>query len=221
MAFRIEAAIIALVAQTLLAAPVEHRHLHHGGAADLAVTDEGISFTEKGKHAAHSRTWKYDQIQQLELTSSTLRVLTYEDQSLQLGRDREYVFDQLPKDFAPTVYAKWKDKLDQRFIAALADPEVKTLAEFPAKLTGLTKGTEGTLRFAEDRIVFQSPKPGASRTWRLTDIDNIATAGPFDFTVTTFEHQGTWNTATREFHFQLQTPMEEARFNDLWRRLHR
>jgi len=184
---------------------------------EVEVTDQGISFTESGKHADHSRVWKYEQIQQLELTESTLRILTYEDQKWRLGSDREYVFDKLPADFAKTTYPMWKDKLDQRFIARIADAEVTSLIEFPAKLQALTKGTEGTLVFAEDRIVFRALKGGASRTWRFTDIDNVASAGPFDFSVSTWEHHGSWNTETREFRFQLQRPMEEARFNELWR----
>ena len=223
MAFRIETAIGAFLSLGLIAAQaqtrVRHEHLRHGGFGELQVTDEGLSFTEAGKHKEHSRVWKYEQIQQLELSDTSLRVLTYEDQTWVLGRDREYVFDELPKGFARSVYPQWREKLDQRFIAALADEEVATLAEFPAKLNGLTKGVLGTLRFGEDRIVFRAAKAGESRTWRFGDIDNIASAGPFDFSVVTLEHHGTWNTGTREFRFQLQSPMEEARFNELWRKV--
>jgi hypothetical protein len=118
-----------------------------------------------------------------------------------------------------SVYPEWRDKLDQRFVAAIADADVMTLAQFPAKLTGLTKGVLGTLLFGEDRIVFRAAKDGESRTWRFTDIDNIASAGPFDLSVVTLEHHGAWNTGTRDFRFQLQRPMEEARFNELWRRV--
>jgi len=219
MAFRTKTAIIFLVTRTLVCAPVEHKHLRHTGPGTLTVTDEGVTFTETGKHQEHSRVWKYEQIQQLELTENTLRVLTYEDSRRQLGRDREYLLIDLPKDFAKSTYPMWKDKLDQRFIAAIADPDVTTLAEFPAKLTALTKGVEGTLLFGEDRIVFRAAKPGDSRTWRFTDIDNISSAGPFDFSVVTLEHHGAWHAGTRDFRFQLQRPMEEARFNELWRRV--
>ena len=209
MAFRIEASIIAcLVAQSLFAVPVEYRH-HQG---DLEVTLDAVTF--KG---AQTWTWKYDQIQQLTLTETELRILTYEDSKWKIGRDREYIFDHLPEGFAKSVYCQWKDKLDQRFIAALADPDVKSLAEFPAKLKSLTKGTEGTLLFNADRIVFRATKPGESRTWRLADIENIASAGPFDFSLVVQEHHGAWNNATREFRFQLQKPMEETRYNELWR----
>jgi len=220
MAFRIKTGIIALLmsAQTLAGVTVVHKHLRHSGTGTLEVTDEGIRFTEEGKFAKHSRTWKYEQIQQLELSDTSLRVLTYEDQRWQAGRDREYLFEQLPKEFVKATYPIWRDQFDQRFIAALADGETTTLVEFPAKLLGMTKGTEGTLLFGEDRVVFRTAKEGESRTWRLSDIDNIASAGPFDFSVVTLEHHGSWNTGTREFRFQLQRPMEEARFNDLWRK---
>ena len=222
MAFRIETGIIAVVSLTAgmamgQSAPVQHRHLRHSGAGELRVNEDGIAFVEKGKYAKHSRTWKYEGIQQLELSDSSLRVLTYEDAKFTRW-DREYLFD-LPKDFAKTLYPQWKDKLDQRFVAAMADAEVSTLSEFPAKLTGLVKGVEGTLLFGEDRIVFRAAKPGESRTWRFADIDNVASAGAFDFSIVTLEHHGTWNTGTRDFRFQLQRPMEEARFNELWRKV--
>jgi hypothetical protein len=219
MAFRIEAAIVLVVTQTLVCAPVVHRHLGHNGPGTLSVTDNGISFTETGKHSEHSRVWKYDQIQQLELSDTSLRVLTYEDQKWEPGRDREYVFEQLPESFVKSVYPMWREKLDQRFVAALADKDVTTLAEFPARLTGLTRGAGGTLLFGEDRIVFCAAKADESRTWRFTDIDYIASAGPFDFSIVTLEHHGAWNRGTREFRFQLQRSVEEARFNELWRRV--
>jgi hypothetical protein len=83
------------------------------------------------------------------------------------------------------------------------------------------KGVEGTLLFGEDRIQFRTAKSADSRTWRFADIDNIASAGPFDFSVVTLEHHGPWNASGREFRFQLQRPMEEARFNELWRKVFR
>jgi hypothetical protein len=224
MVFRIEARVIAILTVTagLAAAQtfhVQHRHLHHDGSGSLSVTADGIAFTETGKNSKHSRVWKYDQIQQLGLTETTLSILTYEDQRWQLGRDRSYLFVHLPEGFAGSVYPMWRDKLDQRFIAAIADGEITTLAEFPAKLTGLLKGVEGTLLFGEDQIMFRTGKSADSRTWRFSDIDNIASAGPFDLSIVTFEHRGTWNATGRDFRFQLQRPMEEARFNELWRKV--
>jgi len=75
---------------------VRHHHWHGGGIGDLRVGNDGISFTE-GQKKSHSRTWKYEEIQQIELSADTLRVLTYEDQKWKFGRDREYVLINCPR----------------------------------------------------------------------------------------------------------------------------
>ena len=225
MAFRIETRIGLILVSTALTAgaqsfPVRHAHWHGGGMGDLAVSNDGISFTE-AKKKSHSRAWKYEEIQQLELSAATLRILTYEDQKWKFGRDREYVFDQLPGGFAQTVYPRWRDRLDQRFIAGLADDGVAPLWEIPAKLLGRLEGSQGMLRAGADRIVYRTNQTGQSRTWRFADIENITSAGPFDFGIVTREHHGAWNAGSREFRFQLKKPLREERYNELWRRLNR
>jgi hypothetical protein len=223
MAFRIETRIgliLFLAAQAAGAQsfPVRHAHWHGGGMGDLAVSNDGISFAE-AKKKGHSRIWKYEEIQQIELSAAALRILTYEDQKWKLGRDREYVFDQLPEGFAQTVYAQWRERLDQRFIAGLPDESVAPAWEIPAKLLGRFEGSQGVLRIGADRIVYEAKQTEQSRTWRFADIENIASAGPFDFSIVTREHHGDWNAGAREFRFQLKRPLAEERYNELWRRL--
>jgi hypothetical protein len=220
MAVRIETrigAILILLAAAASAqtASVRHRHLHGGGSGDLQISEEGISFTE-AKKEGHSRTWKFEDLQQIELSLGTLRILTYEDQKWKLGRDGEYVFDRLPVGFASKAYGQWRDRLDQRFIAGLPDKDVATLWEIPAKMS---RRSQGVLRMSADRIVYQAEKPGQSRTWRFADIENVASAGPFDLSVVTWEKRGVWNSGAREFRFQLKQGLSEARYNDLWRKL--
>jgi hypothetical protein len=198
---------------------VRHRHLRHGANGELRVSPDGISFTEAGKGAKHSRKWTYDEIQQLELSQGQLRILTYEDNKWELGRDREYVFDQLPAGFALGVYAQWRDRLDARFVADFPDDAVTVVWERAAKLLGTVRGSQGVLRVGMDRIVYQTGAEGQSRTWRLADIENVASAGEFDLSVVTREHHGVWNAGTREFRFQLKQALPESQFNDLWRRI--
>src|SRR5512132_1589918 len=108
MALRIKTAIriapllftVAAAAQTAgMHYQVRHQHWRKGAPGTLTFTADGVTFEEQGKQAKqHSRTWKYEDIQQLELAPNRLRILTYEDQRWELGRDRDYAFDQLPKD---------------------------------------------------------------------------------------------------------------------------
>ena len=224
MEFRIEARIGAiLILEAMVAsaqtATVRHKHARGNEPGELKVTAECISFSEPGKGQKHSRTWKYEDIQQLELSPSTIRILTYEDQKWVLGRDRDYEFIALPPGFAETLYGVWRDRLDQRFVADLPDKQVRVQWEVPAKLLGTIQGSQGVIRVGDDRIVYQADKPGQSRTWRLGDLNNIASEGPFDLSVVTSEHSGAFHSGAREFRFQLKQPLPEARFNDLWRRL--
>ncbi|MGA7416188.1 MAG: TolC family protein [Bryobacteraceae bacterium] len=136
-----------------------------------------------------------------------------------LGSDRAYEFIALPPGFADKVYGVWRDRLDRRFIADLPDKQVRAQWEVRAKLLGTIQGSQGVIRVGENRIVYETDKPGQSRTWRLEDINNIASAGPFDLSVVTSEHSGAFNSGSREFRFQLKQPLPEARYNDLWRRL--
>src|ERR1700693_6211944 len=150
MAFRIETAISAILifgAAPMFAQPfiyqVRHQHGHGGVIGTLHVTIDSISFDEPGKKQQHSREWKYADIQQLSLSAASLRILTYEDQKWQFGRDRDYIFDHLPEDLPKTLYPMFATKLDQRFIAALADQAVRPQWQMGAKLRHGLGGSAG------------------------------------------------------------------------------
>jgi hypothetical protein len=214
MALRIEkrvGAILILTAAIAVAQPfsfpVREKHLHGGSGGTLRVSETSISF--------ESREWKYGDIQQLSLSAERLMILTYEDRKWQLGRDREYVFDQLPEGLATQLYPLFTRILDQRFVAALADAEVHPLWKVGAKL----RGAQGMLIVGENTIAFDTKTPGQSRTWRLSDIDSIGTGGLFDLSITTLEKAGWRHAGPSEFHFQLKEALHEERYNDLWRRL--
>lgn len=226
MAFRIETAIGALLifgAAPSLAQPftyqVRHRHGRGGAIGTLRVTLDSISFEEPGKKHEHSHEWKYNDIQQLSLSADELRILTYEDQKWQFGRDREYVFDQLPEDLPATLYPMFSVRLDQRFIPELADPAIQPKWQVAVKLRHGLGGSNGTLLVGDDRIVYKSETAGESRTWRFTDIESISMSGPFELSITSLERSGWRHSGPTEFRFQLKEPVAENRYNELWRKI--
>jgi hypothetical protein len=103
-----------------------------------------------------------------------------------------------------------KDRLDQRFVAALHEPAGSTPAwSFAVKLLG-HKSAEGMMTIDSTGAAFSTPAKDASRTWRYRDIDNISSSGPFRLTITTFEQGG------REFQFELKEAITEATYNAIW-----
>ncbi len=228
MAFRIEKTTASLliwgamlVGAQPLAVQVRHEHLHGGGAGMLSVDADSMSFHEEGKKGKHSRDWRYEDIQQLSLSPGKLHLVTYEDQKWELGRDRDFIFDQLPQDFVGQARPLFERKLGRRFIVELADSDATAVWELGAKLRHGLRGSQGVLRIGDDRIVYESKPEGESRTWKFEDIDNVSVAGPFDLSITTLERTGWRHAGPTEFRFQLKDELKEDRYNELWRRINR
>jgi hypothetical protein len=181
---------------------VRHEHLRKGCAGVMTVDENGVSFTGAKKHAW---SWKYEDIQQLRLAPESIYILTYQDSKLRLGEDREYNFTgSIP---AGKLYTLLKDRMDQRFVAAVGQAIGLPTWSLPVKHLRPVIGSEGTLSFGADAIVYSTPARDESRTWRYSDIESIASSGPFQLSITTLE---------KGFNFQLKQPITEARYNDLW-----
>jgi hypothetical protein len=105
-------------------------------------------------------------------------------------RDREYIFDRVPKSLAVEIYPLWAAKLDQRFVAGFSVSESSPEWKGGAKLKRGLSGTLGTLTLEKDRIIFDAGERSGSRSWRLIDIENVSRTGSLDLTVTTSEKSG-------------------------------
>src|ERR1035438_10032211 len=219
MAFRTQTATLILIASQFTAHAqdlifqVRHDHvdihLHKGGEGVLTFTDEIVRW-EENKKPEHSRSWRYAEIQRLEVAPGHVRILTYEDVGWQLGRDREYSFDRLPPDLAARVHPFLTAFMDQRYLAHVADPSVKPVWEVPAKLLLGRSGSNGILKVADDQIVFDGGEYGESRTWKLSDINNVNSSDPFELTITTIDGEN---------RVQLKAALAEDRYQELWRRI--
>jgi hypothetical protein len=203
---------------------------HHRALKDhtgvLTVGEQGVAYQQtvpekKRKKAPklESVRFDYQDIQELWVSPDKLVFVTYKDRKLLFGIDKEFEFF-LPegKSFEP-AYAMLKDKLDRRFVAALADSPGGVLWELPVKLLGTVSGSEGVLRVGADRIVYQTERARQSRTWRYQDIENASTTDPYQLTLTTYERAKTHYGSRKDFNFQLKQPLDGKRFEALWKRL--
>ena len=204
MAYGKTASCLVLAAALASAAqfPVRHEHLRKGCTGVMTVDENGVSFTGAKKHAWR---WKYEDIQELRLAPESIYILTYKDSNLWLGEDREYKFTgKIP---AEELYALLRERMDQRFVAKVGQAIGLPTWSLPVKHLRPSGGSEGTLAFGADAIVYSTSARDESRTWRYSDIQNIGSSGPFQLTITTLE---------KGFNFQLKQPITEARYNQLW-----
>lgn len=218
----------AVFAQRPLRYEVRHRRWLWDRSGTLAIDERGLSFqeTSKNKKKNPKRPCRldlsYQDVQQLSISPKTLTVLTYRDQMWKLGVDKGYQFT-LPKGGETFVaaYVFLKKHLDERLVAELADDDVKPLWEIPVKRLGTLKGSEGALLVGPERIVYRTERLGQSRTWRLPDIESISSSGRFQLTLTTHERARAHYESMKEFHFQLKQPLDDKRFEALWRQVNR
>lgn len=194
-----------------------------GDTGTLTIDETGVSFqnNRQGKPPQHAVVWrwKYADIQQLTISPRSLTVLTYQDNPWKFGADRQYRFDIISGAGFENAYQLLKNRLDQRFVSAIADSPATVLWETSVKHLVGWGGDQGVLQVGADRITYKSENTKASRTWRYEDIDNITSSGPFELTLVTFQRDKADYGSRKQFTFRLKQRLEESRYNDLWLRL--
>lgn len=224
MALRVEAFALAFLSGALATAElrysVRHKHFLGSGQGTLSISERGMHYREQGR-SAHRWDWTWNDVQQLLIAPRTLRVLTYEDNRWQLGRDRSHRFELAGAGSFEEVWTLLKDRLDQRLVAALARHEGDLWWSIPAKRLRRFGGDHGELMVTSAGVVFRSRSLEASRTWRWADLESVSRTGPFQLTFTTYERALAEYGALKSFTFQLKQPLEEEAFRRLWLRVNR
>ena len=225
---RIVSLIVALLAIAPAgAAELSYEVRHHRALKDhagvLTIDDKGVGYQQvhpKGKRPKlESVHFDYQDIQELWVAPDKLVLVTYKDRKWLLGVDKEFEFFLTKGKSFDAAYSMLKDKLDRRFVAAVADLQTSILWELPVKLLGTIQGSEGILEVGSDRIVYKTERQRQSRTWRYQDIENVSTSDRYQLTVTTYERAKTQYGSRKGFNFQLKQPLDEKRFEALWKRL--
>lgn len=194
-----------LLAATALPAEIRFEARYKKRPGTITVDDRSISFQGAKKD---SWRWSYPDIDELKLGEHSILVTA--------GRTYEF-----RGDIPATLYDWWKDRLDQRFVAELADRAVQPEWRIGVKHRIRRTSADGTLEFGRDRIVFASGRPDDSRTWRFSDIENISSSGPFELTIVTFERARFDYGDRKQFNFRLKEALSEDRYNELWREINR
>ena len=218
MAFRIAQALVlislaAAQAQTL-EYPVRHKRLGVDCGGRLLLEDNRISYQGLcGKGDKKQRLeWNYGDAQKLELYANRVVLRGYRDRKWLAGADEVYDFRLEGKVDINALYLHLRARMDDRLVARVPFAEGNVLWRIPAKLPAAWMGAQGELALYPWGLVFESGKYGASRTWRDSDILNVNSTEPREFSVQTTES---------EFVFQLKRRLHPSEYSQLWFRLNR
>lgn len=191
--------------------PAEHSHWRKGCAGVVQVDEEGIRFLPKvSGPKAHQWSRSWQDVQRLELSADRIVVVTYEDVRWRLGADRAVEFRAARGQDFLAAYQFLRNRGDVRLLAKVADAFEQTLWEIPVKRLGRIEGSQGRLKAGLSRLIYESSSHGKSMTWKYKEIQNISFLANDRLAVAT---------AAGQYIFQLKSPLEEARYDELWRRV--
>lgn len=186
---------------------------------ELIISDRGVEY--HAKREKDSRTWTYADIKLFEILSPTrLRIQTYKDRKLYLGKDESVTFKIIEGQLDQKAGNFLRDRTTRPFVTALVEEQEQTsIARIPVKHSHRFGGCEGTLNVYTDKLEYQSKTGHDSRSWRWIDIRSVGRADVYRFDVETFEPQ--MGASSRSFNFVLKERMAEEIYDLIWSRVYR
>lgn len=206
---------VAVGAQTL---SVRHDHDPWGGCeGELEISEDGIRF--EPDEGDHRREWAWIDIQSFDRRSpNEFSILTYEDLKWHLGQDRAFDFTVLPGETSLTdsAFAMIRENL-ARPVTDRIPMTIPPVYQVAVKHLHFFGGCEGILTFGDDYIVYAADHEEDARTWRVQDIRNAWSSGPFNLDLHVHEEDRLAGSKTSRFAFQLKEPLSETYYDQLRR----
>ena len=186
---------------------------------ELIISATGVEYRAT-KREKESRTWTYTDIRLLEILSPTsVRIWTYKDRALLLGRDESLTFKIIEGQIDQQVSDFLRERIARPFVTSFAGEDQNALAQIPVKHSHRFGGCEGVLKVYPDRLVYESQTGHDSRSWRWTDIRSVGRSDIYRFDVETFEPQ--IGASSRSFNFILKEQMPDKTYDLIWSRVFR
>lgn len=186
---------------------------------ELIISDKGVEY-RAAKRENEDRTWTYEEIKLFEILSPTrIRIWTWKDRKLFLGRDESLTFKLVEGRIDQKVSDYVRERIGRPFVTSFVENEAVPLAEIPVKHSHRFGGCEGVLRVYADRLAYESQTGHDSRSWRWTDIRSIGRSDLYRFDVETFEPQV--GASSRSFNFILKEQMPDKTYDLIWSRVYR
>ncbi len=210
--------ILLFLAQPLTAQILGVKHeksLWRDGRGTIEITDNGIEYTSKNKK--ERRTWPYRDIQHFDrISSKEFTLLSYEDASLLLGRDKSYRFVITEGELTDAVFQKIADRMDKPVTNREVPDNGETLYALQVKHSHTFGGCEGVLHFTDGSIYYTTEHATDTRAWRFgRDIQSVWSSDPYQLEIHVYENNRREFSKTRRYNFQLKEPLDQAVYRKL------
>lgn len=189
------------------------KHLHAMGSCQglLIVGEDEVRYETDYRQDA--RIWTYDRIKKVERKDSRhLTIETYEDQSLQFGRDKPFDFEFLDGEVSQELV----DFMAMRMARSSPPPPPTTPPggrwELAVKHKHMFGGCEGTLKITDSSIQYVTDDTSDARLWKYLDIKRVENPSTYELDIYTYEDQTLQLGRDKVFHFELKEPLKPEVF---------
>lgn len=185
---------------------------------ELIISDKRVEY--RAKKEKESRTWNYTDIKLFEILSpSRVRIWTYKDRKLLLGKDQSLTFKIVEGQIDQKVSDFLRERIARPFVTSFSEQDQNALAQIPVKHSHRFAGCEGLLKVYSNLLIYESETGHDSRSWRWTDIRSVGRPDIYRLDVETFEPQ--LGASSRSFNFTLKEQMSDKTYDLIWSRIFR
>ncbi len=176
--------------------------------------DEIVYSAEKTKD---SRSWRYTDIQFFDrISPREFVILSYEDQPLLLGRDREYRFRITEGELTDALFERISRSIGRPVTDRVAERIEDPAYSVPVKHEHGLGGCEGTLQFSQDAIYYVTDHKEDAREWRIDrDVESVWSADPYRLDIYVHDNNRREMRKTRLYRFSLKEPLDPRFYRGL------
>jgi hypothetical protein len=191
------------------------KSLWRDGKGTLEISDQGITYAANNKKQNLHFGWLdiqyFDRVSPKEFV-----VLTYKDQRLLLGRDREYRFIVSQGELSDSLFAMISHNLNRPLTDRVPPGEVAATYSIPVKHDRSLRGSEGELEFTSDAIYYVTEDKTDGRTWLLNrDIVSVWSDDPYRLEIRAYDNNRREFSRTATYKFDLKQRLDPAFYREL------
>ena len=198
---------------------VMHDHFRGGCKGNLLFGDSTVEYVAEKKE--HSRTWKYEDIQQLAIAPERIAILTYHTRKIKLGADQIFNFKLLSGSVSDQFRSEVAGKLARPIVSEILPGKMDARFSIPARHRLFLGDSQGILEFGGEYVAYRSEKPGESRIWRYDELLSIGSTGPFQLRIGALQKTGGEYGEEKNYVFDLKRRMASEEYDFIWGKINR
>jgi hypothetical protein len=198
---------------------VEHSHFWRGCKGKLVFGDTTVEYVAEIKK--HSRSWKYEDIQQLALAPGKISILTYDVRKIELGADQAFNFKVRSGTLTDRFREEMRKKLSHPLVSSIV-PETKQIRfSVPARHRMFLSDSQGILEFGAEYVVYRSNNPQDSGIWRYDELLSMGSTGPFQLRIGALQKSGGEFGEEKYYVYDLKRRLTSEEYDFIWEKINR